>query len=258
MPKETAKERKDREKAEKLAAMQGVDRLNHEMEEDKGRQWVELTERLGRCECMIEFYERLVHPSARLMVSHTSYNELRLKMQKDSRLNAERMLTMQQEVDHVRKYHGALQQELAHLRTHTKSLAAKVGTEMGTMREDVDKALSDCVAAIQGSILRQREDAQECAQHLSVSLEQAKLKAAEMTSSTLSCAHKVTQLLQENTSMHTRIPTRIRRQLQSLERDDLLLILDTLSFEDSTLQYLLYKFPPSGDDPLSDTIESTG
>ena len=40
-------------------------------------------------------------------------------------------------------------------------------------------------------------------------------------------------------------------KLQGLEKDDLLLILDTLSFEDSTLQYLQYTFPPAVDIPFA-------
>jgi hypothetical protein len=37
-----------------------------------------------------------------------------------------------------------------------------------------------------------------------------------------------------------------------MEKDDLLLILDTLSFEESVRQYLLYRFPPGADDPFSE------
>ena len=46
-------------------------------------------------------------------------------------------------------------------------------------------------------------------------------------------------------SMHSNLPHRIKSQLEDQSREELLLILDALSFEDGVLQYLEAKYPPS-------------
>ena len=255
MPKETAKQRKDREKAERLAAAQEAERLEFDADEDKGRQWVELQQRMERLETSVEFYERLVAPQNHLMVWRRDYEELRQKMQLEGGLSASRVLAMQQEVYEKEQHHSVLQQELVHLRTECKLLAAKVNKRTEAMQLQVTDRLEECINAIEGSIQRQRSDAAECAQHLHYALDNARVESSELAKGSLSTAQKVTLTIQENTSMHTRLPRRIRSQLQKLDKEDLLLILDTLSFEDSTLQHMLYRFPPGDDDPFAHPID---
>ena len=249
--KESAKARKEREKAERLALAQAQERQDAELDEDKARQIQELQERLERDEIYLEYYERLVHPRSHLMVPYTAYAEIRAKMQQEGACSAERVMTMQEEMYAMQKAHAALQQELVHIRNENRALAAKVATSMEGVATSVESSLNDCLDGIQASILRQREDARETAQHLHTTLEQSKLKARQLTDDTLAAAHRVTALLQENTSMHSRIPRRIRGILHTLEKDDLLMILDTLSFDEPALHYLLYRFPPGMDDPFA-------
>lgn len=254
MPKETAKERKDREKLERLAAAQEAERIEFDGEEDKGRQWVELMQRMERLEVSAEFYERLVAPQSRLMVWRTEYDELRHKMQVEGALSANRVLAMQKEVYEKEKHHVLLQQELVHLRTECKVLAGQMRKTTDQLQAAVAERLRECIAAIEGSIERHRNDAIESAQHLHVALDHARVQAAELAKASLATAQKVVHTMQENSSMHTRLPRRIRTQLQRLDKEELLLILDTLSFEDSTLQHMLYRFPPGPDDPFASSF----
>lgn len=250
-PKESAKQKKDREKAEKAVAQMAQERQDTEIDEDKARQLVELTERMSRLEITNEFFERMVSPGSRLMVRRTDYDAIRKQMQVEAAASADRVLSMQTRFHDMQRSHSVLLQELAHLRGECKRLASTITSETGKMRGTVADALQECVASIEGEIVRHRRDAAECAQHLNLSLEESRLRAVKMADEALRQAQKVTQIMQEHTSMHTRIPARIRSALQRLEKDELMLILDTLSFEDAALQYLMYRFPPGHDDPFN-------
>eukprot|EP01012_Entosiphon_sulcatum_P007787 TRINITY_DN14068_c0_g1_i1.p2 TRINITY_DN14068_c0_g1~~TRINITY_DN14068_c0_g1_i1.p2 ORF type:complete len:318 (+),score=110.88 TRINITY_DN14068_c0_g1_i1:147-1100(+) len=53
----------------------------------------------------------------------------------------------------------------------------------------------------------------------------------------------ITDTLVDIKSMHTNLPPYLRAVLQQLSREELLMIIDVLSFEDAVLQYLSAKFP---------------
>jgi hypothetical protein len=110
------------------------------------------------------------------------------------------------------------------------------------------------VSRIERDILHHRDDVSECARHLNTSLERARTRSLRLAKECLSAADRITETLQTHhrMRMHSMIPPRIRQLLSRMEKDDLLLILDTLSFEESVRQYLLYRFPPGADDPFSE------
>jgi hypothetical protein len=254
-PKENAKAKKLREKQEKFALGQLMERQDAEIDEEKGRQWLELCERLDRAEAMLQFHETLVHPSSHLMVMHTAYGDLRSKMQREGALSAERVLAMQIEMRRMEKAGALLQHELVHLRAEVRNLSTGVNAHLGKVNDTVQDRLQGFVASVEAGILRQRDDASECGVYLNQSLEDARSRHVQLARDAQLKAHEITQLWQENTSMHTRIPPRIRGALAVLPKDDLLLILDTLSFEDVALKYLLYRLAPGPDDPFADNVQ---
>lgn len=257
-PKENAKSKKEREKMEKFAQQQSTERLDEEIAEDQARREQELQEKLERDEIYIEFYQILVNPVNRLMVSFTAFAEMRNKMQKDGASSASRILSMQEEMYKQQKFHQNLQKEMVHLRAENRALSAKVGQLMEEVSTTVDRRLTNCIDSVEGSILRQREDCAETLYLLNRSLEESKHKALRVAEDALFAANRVTKLMQENTSMHSKIPHRIRTTLQGLEKEELLLMLDTLSFDEPALQYLLYRYPPSRDDPFQSSATNEG
>ena len=250
--KESAKDKKLREKAEKFAAMQLSERQDMEADEEKARQWhVELVERMERTQLLLEFHEDLVNPAAKLMMPYKAYGDLQSKMQRESARSAERLLSMQLEQRQVERHSKALQHELVHLRSEVRTLSAAVSTQVDLNRGKVHRALDDFCHALESSIVGARDDARESGHLLNTTLEQARVEHIALAHQVDAKAQQITALWQENSSMHTRIPPRIRATLTRLEKDDLMLILDTLSFEDIVLKYLQYRFSPGPDDPFA-------
>jgi hypothetical protein len=251
-PKESAKERKEREKAEALALAQLNERQQFEISEEKARQGVETAEYVERLEALVDFYAHLVHPSSRLMVRYTEFQDIRDIMEKDSIAKTLQVRELTSQYFHMKETYSALQVELVHLRSECRQLHQRVRKELETEAFDaVKRELSSYIQRIEDDILEHRADVAQCGVHLHKALETARVRSVTMADATLQLAERMTVVLQQQQSMHTRIPVRIRKALTRLEKDDLVRILDTLSFEDSALQALLHRFPPPKDDPFT-------
>ncbi len=253
-PKESAAAKKAREKQEQFAAMQFQERQEYELEEERARSSSELMERAGRAELMLHFYEIMINPASRLMVSHATLDRLRHAMQSEGALSAQRLLEMQVELRRLEKGGEALQHEIVHLRGEVRGLLNQAAQSLGSIRSGVDKAVDGFITELEHScrihgdpVLATKLKAAE----LDVVLEDVRQRHVEVARKAQAKATDITRLWQEQTSMHTRIPPRIRRILQGLDKDDLLLIIDTLSFEDVVHKYLLYRYSPGIDDPMS-------
>lgn len=252
-PKESAAARKAREKAERFAAAQFQERLDTEMEEERARSSAEVLERLGRTEALLRFHEILVLPSARLTVPHTTFEAIRSKMQNEGSVGAQRLLAMQVELRRVEKGAAQLLHELAHLRAEVRGVISGAKRSLDQVNANVNTALNDFVRQLDLAVQYQQNDAEGCEAALNKALLEARRKHAQVALEAQERAQNITELWREATSLHTRIPPRIRRQLQALEKDDLLLMLDTLSFESVVHRYLLHRFAPRGDDPFGDS-----
>ena len=66
--------KKEREKAERRAAEQLLERQELELDEEKARQLVEMSERQERSDHVIYHLQALTNPAARLMVLRSSYD----------------------------------------------------------------------------------------------------------------------------------------------------------------------------------------
>jgi hypothetical protein len=249
-PKESAKERKDREKAEAHAAMLLQQRQDFDVDEEKARQHQEMIERLDRAELGVEYFQRMIDPQSRIVVRRTEFDEMRSNLQRDLVLSSQRIFDLQEMHSAIKVAHVELQQELVYLRVECKSLAANLHRSAQQSQEQVMAEVSQCIARIEQQILHHRQDTSESGQLLNAALEKARLAAIENANVALATAHKISSLMQQHHPVHSRIPRRIKLALEALEKDELLMILDTLSFEDSVLQYLLYRYPPGLDDPF--------
>jgi hypothetical protein len=249
-PKESAAARKAREKQERWLAAQFQERMDQELEEDRGRSQVELLERLGRTETELLFYEEMTQPAARLMVPHSTFESLQSKMRHEGAVSAQRLLAMQVELRKVEKGSAQLQIELAHLRNDVRHVISDAHKTLTATRSATDVALESFIDEMRASVASQEADAEGCAASLNQVLRDARIRQMQVARKAQVEAHRVTEIWKEATSMHTRIPPRIRKTLQSLDKDDLLLILDSLSFEAVVQRYLLYRFTPGPDDPF--------
>ena len=254
-PKDASKDKKSKEKAEKAAATSGLERQALEIDEDRARQNVELLQRVDYLEITNEFYRKLMHPSSNLLVRRSEHEELRLIMEVEvSAVNA-RFKEAQCKFLQVDHAHRELAVELVHFRRQCRSMAASIHDSTVKIQSNVDAQLSLCVRDLKDQIFRRRNDVSESGLLLNRCLEDNMASVIRLTEETLSYALGITTLLQQNQKpMHTNIPTRIRRQLEKLTLEDLMLILDTLSFEEGSLCYLLRRFPPPADNPFAETM----
>lgn len=249
MPKESAKERKEREKAEALALAQSNDRLQFESGEEKARQVFELQERVEWLEACHEFYHHLVLPSSRLMVRRTEYDELREVMNRDAQVSSARVQQMREEYLQMKSAVSDLQLELVHLRSECRKLAQQSKAEQLLIRENVRESLSACVERIEDDILHHRQSVEHCGSHLQTTLEDARMRSLRMARNAMTMSDRITNVMVTNTSMHTNIPRRIRASMERLEHNELMTILDALSFDSFVIQQLMYRFAPADDQP---------
>lgn len=250
-PKETAKERKEREKAEALAQAQLLERRQSEVAEERERQHHETLERIERMEMTSEFYAWMVNPASRLMVRRTEYDAIRQTMMVDAAAKAKQVDQLTEQFLFMQKQYSTVQEDLVHLRSDCRALHQTVKREYLAMSAEVGEALRSCISQIESDILSHREDVAQCGTHLNRTLEDARQRSIQLAKTTLHAAERVTGLLQSShNAMHTRIPLRIRKLLSQMEPTDLILMFDTLSFDDHTLKYLQYRFPPPSDDPF--------
>jgi hypothetical protein len=239
--------------SDRAAALQAAARLDMEIEEEKARQGVEHVEALERATAAVEFYRELVAPASRMMVPRRTYNELKEKMRAEGEASASRVLEVQKEARRLEAFNSQLHYELVQLRREVRGLTSTVLTGLDTQSQNVQLALRTTVTSIDNAIKRGRLDASESAHLLNRTLEQARQAHLDLAQQTQAQAQKITAVWQEHTSMHSRIPPRIRQKLRSTAVEDLLLVLDGLSFEEGVLKFLLYRFPPELDDPFAVT-----
>lgn len=250
---ESAAAKKAREKLERFAAIQFQERLDYELEEERARSNAELVERVGRAELMNHFYELMMQPSSRLMIAHTTFEKLRMSMQNEGALSAQRLLEMQVELRRAEKGSEALTHELVHLRGEVRSLLSQAAASLAAVQLKVEASAARFFADLKASASVHGDPLQATgprAAELEVVLDEVRRQHANIAMKAQFKASEMTTIWQEQTSMHTRIPPRIRRTLQNLDKDALLLILDTLSFEDVVHKYLLFRYSPGVDDPM--------
>jgi len=202
-PKESAKEKKERERAQALAQQLFQQRQDMEIDEERGRQQRELEERLGRAELAVESYQAVLRPPARMVVWKTDYDALVQRTMTATGELTKELLQLQTEREAGTTAAQTLRQELVFVRNELRTIASL-------------PAQPNCDAGPRAAMLQ---------------------------------ADHVTDLLVASQPMHTRIPPRIRRVLSGMDQDTILVLFDTLSFDDAVLQYLLFKFPPGPDVP---------
>lgn len=243
--------KKERDKAEKRALEQLNERQDMELDEEKARQLNELSEQLQRYDILVQHYATLVNPQSRLMVYRTSYDELRQSMQKEGTVTAERVVKLQSDMRrHERESTTALQLEIIDLKNQVRVLSKKVNESLEQSRQQVSAALLATVRNIDDAVAQHRSEVGESGHLLCTVLEQTRESHAAMLLRLHEQVEAITRVHIDNTSMHTRIPPRIRKTLQSMDKDQLIVLLDTLSFEDSVVRHLRYTFPPGPDTPF--------
>lgn len=246
MRKRAAKEAQTR----MLAAYQAA-RVDLEADEERTRAHIDVQASAHMHQVAFAFFHALVAPRSRMMIPRPLFEELRLLAQRDAQVASQRSLELQREQRRLEEQNLALQEELRALRRDFRALGQAVDLHCRKEQSAVLGTLQEAIKSLDESISLHRAECAESPHLLNRALEESRLAHREFVSKALDAAAQITLSYTRSTPYHTRIPTRIRDRLRHSSVEDLMLTLDTLSFEDGVLQYLLHLHPPPKDDPVA-------
>jgi hypothetical protein len=238
------RKRAAREAQAKLAAVFAVARADMETEEGRKRALVEQTAAAAGYELGFEFFHALVAPRSRFMIPRTLFDDLKRVTHENALRATAHQLDLERRQRELEQQNIELRDELRAMRRDYRTLGQAVDLHCRREQSAVLAALQDCVRSLDAAITQHRADCSESPHLLNRALEESRLAHRDFVRRALDAAAGITVAYQRATIAHTRIPRRIRDQLRHATDDDLLLLLDTLSFEDGVLQFLLYRFPP--------------
>ena len=244
----TLRKRATRDSQAKLLAAFGSARLDVEAEEERRRTLTASQAAAAGFEIALQCYQQRVAPRTRRMLPRHAFDELRPASQAAARRDAARHVEQQREQRALEQQALALQAELRGLRREFRALAQAVGAHCRKEQSAVLCALGECVASVDASIAAHRADCAESPHLLNRALESSRIAHRDFLHRALTVAASITTTYGKLTFAHTRIPVRIRDRLRHASTEDLLLLFDTLSFEDGALQFMLSRYPPGPDD----------
>eukprot|EP01063_Lacrimia_lanifica_P042023 TRINITY_DN9957_c0_g1_i2.p2 TRINITY_DN9957_c0_g1~~TRINITY_DN9957_c0_g1_i2.p2 ORF type:complete len:277 (+),score=101.33 TRINITY_DN9957_c0_g1_i2:1760-2590(+) len=228
------------------------DRMAMEEEEYQARKHLEQGEELGSAQIRLQRFEEYTDPEAGLSYSQNEHMEVqaRVKEREDSLLAD--LTEAKQELTHVRSANDMLEAQLRDVRTDTRQLAESVRVKMEKLREEMLAAIDMAMAKTMSDIEAERVEADAL---FNGNMEKTRQRFLELVDTLRHRSEYFTDLLLEAKHTHSNLPARIRRHLKDMECSELLMILDTLSFEPEVLQYFMFKFPPEVDCPYGSIAE---
>lgn len=250
------RKRAAREAQARMVAAYATQRLDLEADEEKSRLITETQAYSNGNELAFHFYHVLVMPKSRMMIPRPLFDELKINSQIASQQSSEIRISLQKERRSLEQQNLNLQEELRSLRRDFRTLAQAVDLHCRKEQSAVLSALQEVIRTIDDSITQHRSDCVESPQLLNKALEESRLAHREYAQKALDAAAQITTATYgKATFAHTRIPLRIRNKLRNSSVEDLMLLFDTVSFEDGALQFLLHKFPPDVDCPAPELEE---
>ena len=147
---------------------------------------------------------------------------------------------------HARKANELLEAELRDVRTDQRQLRDTLLGKMESLRQRMLDRIDETTRRTLTDIRKDREEAMQLCNEDMV---RTRLRFLELQKEIRSRSERFTESLQESKASHSNLPTRIRQHLQEMPQEELLLIIDTLSFESEVLQYFMFKYPPAQDLP---------
>ena len=147
---------------------------------------------------------------------------------------------------HARKANELLENELRDVRTDQRQLKEILLGKMESLKRSMLTRIDETTKQVMTDIIEDREKAKHLCNE---DAERTRQCFLELMTEIRTRSERFTDMLQESKASHSNLPTRIRQKLQEMDQEELLLIIDTLSFESEVLQYFMFKFPPAQDRP---------
>ena len=185
-----------------------------------------------------------------------SSNELSISMSRHKELEKQQLLTQEKienelseikaSLKHTTGAKEVLEEKLRDVRIDHRHVKEVVCNRIDDLQKKLIKDINSVIHGVMEDVVDDRETAKQLCNR---EMENTRLAFLDLMREIRVSAEQFTAVLQDAKATHSNLPTRIRRQLQEMPTDQLLLVIDTLSFDYEVLQYFMFKFPPEEDLP---------
>eukprot|EP01065_Artemidia_motanka_P049467 TRINITY_DN8207_c2_g1_i1.p2 TRINITY_DN8207_c2_g1~~TRINITY_DN8207_c2_g1_i1.p2 ORF type:complete len:300 (+),score=84.60 TRINITY_DN8207_c2_g1_i1:288-1187(+) len=241
--------KKEQLRLARLEAQEETKRIERESaarEEYTARSYVSLLEQLGWSELNRARLEQYANPSCRLSIPLRRHRMEEGKWEDRVRMLQRDLEESQELLEHTTKAKESLEEELREVRSYRRNERDVLNSKMQSLERKVCQRLEEVIARTMTDIEEERMKAQEL---WNVDIEKTRMSFVRLLHEVKTKAWQLTYQLQEAKALHSNLPIRIRRHLADLDKHDLLMMVDTLSFEPEVLQFFMFRYPPEPDMP---------
>eukprot|EP01012_Entosiphon_sulcatum_P067840 TRINITY_DN9769_c0_g1_i1.p1 TRINITY_DN9769_c0_g1~~TRINITY_DN9769_c0_g1_i1.p1 ORF type:complete len:268 (+),score=67.27 TRINITY_DN9769_c0_g1_i1:55-858(+) len=175
-----------------------------------------------------------------LMVDRRFYNQLIDRIEQQSNDHVQQRTQLEEELRRVRQAKTTLEDELKEIRLDHKLQTIQLPKKIKELEAGMMQAVQKAIRTLEEE---KEKDAKAVLHGLNWSFGHHKQLYLDMLYEAQQKLRHFSQVLIESKSMHTNLPVHIKRQLEQCSKEDLLFMLDALSFEETVLEYLETRFP---------------
>eukprot|EP00995_Heteronema_vittatum_P008167 NODE_333_length_1463_cov_202.850778_g244_i0.p1 GENE.NODE_333_length_1463_cov_202.850778_g244_i0~~NODE_333_length_1463_cov_202.850778_g244_i0.p1 ORF type:complete len:282 (+),score=95.78 NODE_333_length_1463_cov_202.850778_g244_i0:144-989(+) len=233
---ENRKQKKERLQRERDAVQQ-AERDHVTDGEAAGRANLSQTEELERTKYYLEFRDVQV---SKLMIDRFFYNQLLQKVADLTESHAESQRQLQAELELTIKTKTTLETEMADIRLDQRLQAKALPRKIKELEDSMRQNVQNVIASVEDQKKLENETVM---QSFNFQFGKNKQRYLDLLYETEEKLKHFSQVLAESKTMHSNLPTRIKRLLEDRTKEEILFMIDTLSYEEGVLQYFEKKFP---------------
>lgn len=210
------------------------------------REHTQLLEQLGWADLNLRRLEEYADPAASLSVSMVAHRDRERQLLQQQEALQKQLDQTRELLEHTTKAKEVLEAELREVRTDKRNERDMLRVRMGGLERTMITRLDEVISRTMTDIEEERQQAQQL---YNQDLEETRRGFLRLLDEMKKSAVRFTEQLQEAKALHSNLPTRIRQLLAKMDHAELLMMVDTLSFEPEVLQYFMFRFPPGPDCP---------
>jgi hypothetical protein len=214
-----------------------LQRSNLEAAELQNRDTIEVSERQDRFE---EICYTFHQEAIALKVDRKFYADLITKIEDMSAAHQQLLLNLQDELSLVNAAKTKLEAELTDIRVEQKRQARELPERVRTIEENLSKALAEVIDSTEK---QKYVENNTVLQNFNMKFGHDKQLYLDLLYDVKSKMMHYSHVLQESRSLHSNLPLRVRRRLEDCSKEELLFMMDAVSYDDSVSQYFEKKFP---------------
>jgi hypothetical protein len=212
-------------------------RTSFEVTENQQREMIYGSEKDERIE---DIYLAFHSGKIALMVERSLYQDSLREMEHLTASNHIIVQDLENELLLVQNAKTKLEEELAEIRIEQKRQARSIPIQMKELEESMAKALADVINSFEQQKII---DNNTVMQNFNFQFGHNKQLYLDLLYEVESRVRHYSHVLAESKSVHSNLPPRIRKLLEERSKEEILFMIDTLSYEESVLGYFETKYP---------------